>query len=131
MRYVTLIDLGAGQLPAQTPPAARFARWFPEVYAPSAVPPVGGTEVTPVADGVLLEWDAVESGGAVVTYIVERSESPDGPWQEVVRTTETRYLYSDGSGLTWYFRITATVRGVAGGSEVVVGTPELVARQAA
>ncbi|MGR4897525.1 hypothetical protein ACIPR8_20000, partial [Stenotrophomonas sp. LARHCG68] len=87
--------------------------------------------MTPVADGVLLEWDAVESGGAVVIYIIERSESPDGPWQEVVRTTETRYLYSDGSGLTWYFRITATVRGVAGGSEVVVGTPELVARQAA
>lgn len=131
MRYVTLIDLGAGQLPAQTPPAARFARWFPEVYAPSAVPPVGGTEVTPVADGVLLEWDAVDSGGSIVIYIIERSESPDGPWQEVVRTTETRYLYSDGSGLTWYFRITATVRGVAGGSEVVEGTAELVAKQAA
>jgi len=86
---------------------------------------------TPVADGVLLEWEAVESGGAVVTYIIERSLSESGPWEEVTRTTETRYLYSDGTGQTWYFRITATVRGQAGGSEIVVGTPELVARQRA
>lgn len=131
MRLVTLIDLGAGALPAQTPAPARFARWFPVVYQPAVVPPVGGVGSTPVADGVLLEWDAVESGGAVVIYVIERSLSEAGPWEEVTRTTETRYLYSDGTGQTWYFRITATVRGQAGGSEIVVGTPELVARQQA
>lgn len=131
MRLVTLIDLGAGALPAQTPAPARFARWFPVVHQPAVVPPVDGAGTTPVADGVLLEWDAVESGGAVVIYVIERSLSEAGPWEEVTRTTETRYLYSDGTGQTWYFRITATVRGQAGGSEIVVGTPELAARQQA
>ncbi len=129
MRYVTLIDLGAGQLPAQTPSPARQAAWFPVVHTAAVVPPVTDAEVTPVADGVLLEWSAVESGGALVTYIIERGPTETGPWEEIARTTETRYLYSDGRGQTWFFRITPSVRGKPGQGDIVVGTPELVARQ--
>lgn len=126
MRLVTLVDLNAGPLPAVTPPAARNAAWFPIVYQPTPVPPLTGGGSTPVADGVLLEWDAVDSGGAEVIYIIERSPNPAGPWEEVTRTTATRYLYSDGSGQTWYFRIIPTVRGQSGPSEVIEGVPNPV-----
>jgi hypothetical protein len=126
MRIVTLVDLNAGPLPALTPPSARNAAWFPIVYQSAVVPPVTGGGSTPVADGVLLEWDAVESGGAEVIYIIGRSLLPAGPWEEVARTTATRYLYSDGSGQTWYFRIIPTVRGQSGPSEVIEGAPNPV-----
>lgn len=131
MRNVTLVDLGAGPIPAQTPAPVRQAAWFPVVHQAAVVPPVTDTEVTPVADGILLEWPAVESGGALVTYIIERGPAATGPWEEIARTTETRYFFSDGTGHTWFFRITPSVRGVAGQGNVVVGTPELTARQTA
>lgn len=118
-RKVTLVEIGAGGLPAVTPVTRRRSSWFPMIYTPPAVPPVGGVTPNPVADGVLIEWAAVDQEGVI--YIIERGPSQEGPWTEIHRTTETRYLYSNGSGLKWWFRITASVRGKAGDGTVVEG----------
>lgn len=131
-RKLTLIDIGAGALPSVTPVTAQNSSWFPTVYVSPETPPVDGVTPEPVADGVLIEWDAVDQVGVV--YIIERGPAQDGPWTEIHRTTETRYLYSDGSGQKWYFRITASVRGKPGVGTVVEGTPtpttaELIAAQ--
>jgi len=131
-RKITLIDIGAGALPSVTPVTARNASWFPTIFAASTTPPVEGVIPAPVADGVLIEWEAVDQAGVI--YIIERGPAPAGPWTEIHRTTETRYLYSDGSGQKWYFRITASVRGKPGAGTVVEATPppttaQLVAQQ--
>ncbi|MHC9012093.1 hypothetical protein ACYX79_10770 [Stenotrophomonas rhizophila] len=131
-RKLTLIDIGAGALPSVTPVTAQNSSWFPTVYVSPETPAVDGVTPEPVADGVLIEWDAVDQVGVV--YIIERGPAQDGPWTEIHRTTETRYLYSDGSGQKWYFRITASVRGKPGVGTVVEGTPtpttaELIAAQ--
>jgi hypothetical protein len=120
-RKITLIDIGAGALPSVTPVTAQNSSWFPTVYVSPETPPVDGVTPEPVADGVLIEWDAVDQAGVV--YIIERGPSQNGPWTEIHRTTETRYLYSDGSGQKWYFRITASVRGKPGQGTVVEATP--------
>lgn len=126
-RKITLIDIGAGALPAVTPVPPRRASWFPTIYISPDTPPVDGVAPEPVADGVLIEWDAVNQAGVI--YVIERGPSQAGPWTEIHRTTETRYLYSDGSGQTWYFRITATVRGKPGTGTIVEGTPLPTAAQ--
>jgi len=131
-RKITLIDIGAGALPSVTPVTAQNSSWFPTVYVSPETPPVDGVTPEPVADGVLIEWDAVDQAGVV--YIIERGPSQNGPWTEIHRTTETRYLYSDGSGQKWFFRITASVRGKPGQGTVVEATPapttaELIAAQ--
>lgn len=131
-RKITLIDIGAGALPSVTPVTAQNSSWFPTVYVSRETPPVDGVTPEPVADGVLIEWDAVDQAGVV--YIIERGPSQNGPWTEIHRTTETRYLYSDGSGQKWFFRITASVRGKPGQGTVVEATPapttaELIAAQ--
>lgn len=120
-RKNTLIDIGAGALPPVTPPAPRRASWFPTIYVSPDTPPVEGVTPEPVADGVLIEWAAVDQAGVV--YIIERGPTQQGPWTEIYRTTETRYLYSDGSGQTWFFRVTASVRGKPGQGAVVEATP--------
>jgi len=120
-RKNTLIDIGAGALPSVTPAAPRRASWFPTIYVSPDTPPVEGVTPEPVADGVLIEWAAVDQAGVV--YIIERGPTQQGPWTEIYRTTETRYLYSDGSGQTWFFRITASVRGKPGQGAVVEATP--------
>jgi len=120
-RKITLIDIGAGALPSVTPVTAQNSSWFPTVHVSAETPPIEGVTPEPVADGVLIEWDAVDQAGVV--YIIERGPTQDGPWTEIHRTTETRYLYSDGSGQKWYFRITASVRGKPGQGAVVEATP--------
>ena len=120
-RKLTLVEIGVGALPSPTPPAPRFSTWFPVAYRAPDVPPVDGVTPTPVADGVLLEWPAVDQAGVI--YVIERGPAQDGPWTEIYRTTETRYHYSDGGGTQWWFRITPTVRGKPGGGTVIVATP--------
>ncbi|AWH21862.1 hypothetical protein C1933_11915 [Stenotrophomonas sp. ZAC14D2_NAIMI4_6] len=115
------MEIGVGALPSPMPPAPRFSNWFPVAYRAPDVPPVEGVTPTPVADGVLLEWPAVDQAGVI--YVIERGPAEDGPWTEIYRTTETRYVYSDASGTQWWFRITPTVRGKPGGGTVVVATP--------
>ncbi|MFG6111118.1 hypothetical protein [Stenotrophomonas nematodicola] len=126
-RKITLIEIGAGPLPAVTPAPPWRASWFPTIYVSPETPPVDGVTPEPVADGVLIEWEAVNQAGVI--YVIERGPTQAGPWTEIHRTTETRYLYSDGSGQTWYFRITATVRGKPGQGTVVEGTPLPTAAQ--
>lgn len=116
-RKITLIEIGAGGLPVVTPVQPMNSSWFPVVYTPPGTPPVEGVVPSPVADGVLIEWAAVDQEGVI--YIIERGPTPDGPWTEIHRTTETRYLYSDGSGQAWWFKITASVRGKAGEGSIV------------
>jgi hypothetical protein len=120
-RKLTLVDIGGSALPSPSPAAPRYANWFPMPYKAAAVPPVDGVTPNPVADGVLLEWAAVDQEGVV--YVIERGPSAQGPWTEIHRTAETRYLYSDGSGQKWWFRITPTVRGKPGAGSTVEATP--------
>ncbi len=120
-RKLTLVDIGGSALPSPTPAAPRYANWFPMPYKAAAVPPVEGVTPNPVADGVLLEWAAVDQEGVV--YVIERGPSAQGPWTEIHRTAETRYHYSDGSGQKWWFRITPTVRGKPGAGSTVEATP--------
>lgn len=120
-RKLTLVEIGVGVLPSPSPAAPRYSNWFPVVHRPPDVPPVDGVTPNPVADGVLLEWPAVDLAGVV--YVVERGPSPDGPWTEIYRTTDTRYFYSDNTGTKWWFKITPTVRGRPGSGSVVEATP--------
>ncbi|MEN5204058.1 hypothetical protein ABE473_06325 [Stenotrophomonas sp. TWI700] len=120
-RKLTLVEIGVGALPSASPVAPRFSTWFPVPFKAPDVPPANGVTPTPVADGVVLEWDAVDLEGVI--YVISRSETKDGPWTEIHRTTETRYVYNDGSGSTWWFQITPTVRGKTGTGTVVGVTP--------
>lgn len=120
-RKLTLVEIGVGALPSPSRAAPRYSTWFPVAYRPPEVPPVDGVVPNPVADGVLMEWNPVDQAGVI--YVIERGPSPQGPWTEIYRTVETRYLYSDGSGTKWWFRITPTVRGKPGSGSVVEATP--------
>jgi hypothetical protein len=126
-RKITLIEIGAGALPVVTPPPPRRSSWFPIVYVSPDTPPVEGVVPNPVADGVLIEWAAVDQEGVI--YIIERGPTQDGPWEEIARVVETRYLYSDGSGQEWWFKITASVRGRAGEGTIVPVKPPPTAQQ--
>lgn len=128
-RKLTLVEIGVGGLPSASPVAPRFSTWFPVPFKAPDVPPANGVTPTPVADGVVLEWDAVNLEGVV--YVISRSESQDGPWTEIHRTTETRYVYSDGSGKTWWFQITPTVRGKTGTGTVVGVVPPTTSKDLA
>lgn len=126
-RKITLIEIGAGAMPVITPPPPRRSSWFPIVYVSPDTPPVEGVVPNPVADGVLIEWDAVDQEGVI--YIIERGPTQDGPWTEIARVVETRYLYSDGSGQEWWFKITASVRGRPGEGAIVPVKPPPTAQQ--
>lgn len=128
-RKLTLVEIGVGGLPSASPAAPRFSTWFPVPFKAPDVPPANGVSPTPVADGVVLEWDAVDLEGVI--YVISRSESQDGPWTEIHRTTETRYVYSDGSGKTWWFQITPTVRGKTGTGTVVGVVPPTTSKDLA
>lgn len=120
-RKITLIEIGAGALPVVTPVPVLQSSWFPVIYTPPGTPPVEGVVPSPVADGILIEWSAVDQEGVI--YIIERGPTQDGPWEEIHRTTETRYFYSDGSGQEWWFKITASVRGKPGEGSIVGARP--------
>ncbi len=128
-RKLTLVEIGVGGLPSASPVAPRYSTWFPVPFKAPDVPPANGVNPTPVADGVVLEWDAVDLEGVI--YVISRSESQDGPWTEIHRTTETRYVYSDGSGKTWWFQITPTVRGKTGTGTVVGVVPPTTSKDLA
>ena len=128
-RKLTLVEIGVGGLPSASPVAPRFSTWFPVPFKPPDVPPANGVTPTPVADGVVLEWDAVNLEGVV--YVISRSENQNGPLTEIHRTTETRYVYSDGSGKTWWFQITPTVRGKTGTGTVVGVVPPTTSKDLA
>jgi len=128
-RKLTLVEIGVRGLPSASPVAPRFSTWFPVPFKAPDVPPANGVSPTPVADGVVLEWDAVDLEGVI--YVISRSESQDGPWTEIHRTTETRYVYSDGSGKTWWFQITPTVRGKTGTGTVVGVVPPTTSKDLA
>ncbi len=125
MRLVTLIDLGAGALPAQTPPAARFAPWLVQVYAPPQPPVLTGLAATPVVDGVLLDWTPVPLSGAL--YVVGIGEAQDGPFTELAQVDVPRYLYSNADAAAKWFSVTPSVRGVLGVGATVEGAPKVIA----
>ncbi|MCR6661822.1 MAG: hypothetical protein NVV60_01410 [Luteimonas sp.] len=116
-RKILLLDIGApaGDLPVETAVPQIYGSWFPTPHQAETIPAPDDVTTDPVADGILIEWAAVP--GAEI-YIIERGPSNTGPWTEVARTTDTRYLYSDGSGESWYFKITPSVRGRVGAGTV-------------
>ncbi|XNX69732.1 DUF1983 domain-containing protein [Stenotrophomonas maltophilia] len=112
-RPVLLLEIGDIPLPAVTPAVAPAGNWSQAVYTPPAVvPPIPEVTPTPVADGILLEWEPVRVG--YVQYIIERSRAATGPWAEIARTSATRYLYTGPRDGLWYFRVTASVNGRPG-----------------
>jgi len=125
VRLVTLIDLGAGPLPAQTPPAARYAPWLVQVYAPPQPPVLSGLTATPVVDGVLLEWAPVPQSGAV--YVVGVGGSKDGPFTELAQVDVPRYLYSNAETEAKWFSVAPSVRGVLGVGATVEAAPKVIA----
>jgi len=124
---VLLLDIGpsAGALPEATPAPVRYGSWFPAPHQALPVPSVTGLTATPVADGILLEWDAIDLPDVV--YVIERATAATGPWIELARTTNTHYLVSDPSGDTWFFRVIPLVRGRAGDNEWVEGKSKVIA----
>jgi len=122
-----LLDIGpsAGALPTTTPAPVRYGTWFPVPHEAAPVPSVSGLTATPVADGILLEWDAIDLPDVV--YVIERATSETGPWIELARTTNTHYLVSDPSGDTWLFRVIPQVRGRAGDDTWVEGKSKVIA----
>jgi len=124
---ILLLDIGAsaGELPTTTPAPVRYGTWFPAPHEAAPVPTVSGLTATPVADGILLEWDAVDLPDVV--YVIERATAQTGPWIELARTANTHYLVSDPSGDTWFFRVIALVRGRAGGETWVEGASKVIA----
>jgi len=122
-----LLDIGAsaGELPNITPAPTVYGCWFPVPHQATPVPTVSGLTATSVADGILLEWDAIDLPGVV--YVIERASEDTGPWIELARTTNTHYLVSDPSGDTWLFRVIALVRGRAGGETWVEGSSKVIA----
>jgi len=124
---ILLLDIGpsAGTLPEATPVPVRYGSWFPAPHQALPVPSVTGLTATPVADGILLEWDALDLPDVV--YVIERATAATGPWIELARTTNTHYLVSDPSGDTWFFRVIPLVRGRAGGDEWVEGKSKVIA----
>jgi len=122
-----LLDIGpsAGALPNTTPAPVRYGTWFPVPHEAVPVPSVSGLTATPVADGILLEWDAIDLPDVV--YVIERATSETGPWIELARTTNTHYLVSDPSGDTWFFRVIPLVRGRAGDEKWVEGKSKVIA----
>lgn len=127
-RPVLLIEVGAGPLPAVTPVTRPAASWVPAIYQAPPIAPPTGVGTTPVTDGVLLQWDPIAGTGVV--YIIDRSAAANGPWQEIARTTATRYLYSDGTNTAWYFRIRASINGQTGqGTTTAPAAPDLTTAQ--
>jgi len=124
---ILLLDIGpsAGELPNTTPAPVRYGCWFPVPHEAVPVPSVSGLTATPVADGILLEWDAIDLPDVV--YVIERATSQSGPWIELARTTNTHYLVSDPSGDTWLFRVIPLVRGRAGDEAKVEGASKIMA----
>jgi len=123
-----LLDIGAsaGALPNVTPAPTVYGCWFPVPHQAAPVPTVSGLTATSVADGILLEWDAIDLPDVI--YVIERATSDTGPWIELARTTNTHYLVSDPSGETWFFRVISLVRGRAGGDDVTVeGSSKVIA----
>jgi len=130
------IGAGAGTLPDTTPAPVRYGCWFPVPHGAMPIAPVDGSSSTPVADGVLLEWTPSDQAG--VEYKIERAASASGPWTEIARVSEPRYLVSDPSGAAWHYRITPIVRGKSGAPVTVTGASkpapsvaDLVAQQTA
>lgn len=116
-RPVLLIEIGAGPLPAVTPVKRPSGSWVPVVYKAPVVETPTGVTPTPVTDGVLLQWSPIAA--ADVVYIIDRGSTAEGPWVEIARTAATRYLYSDGTNVVWFFRIRASINGRAGSGNVV------------
>lgn len=121
-RPVLLLDIGAGDLPATTPATPTASSWFPVPYTAAPLPAPGNTSGTPLANSVLLQWDAVAGADG---YTIERGPTAAGPWTYVttVGAPTTRYTYSDGTSTAWYFRITPVVRGINGNPSQVQAAP--------
>jgi len=133
-----LLDIGqsAGNLPNTTPVPVRYGSWFPVPHNAAPIAPVENGNATPVADGMLLEWNP--SDHPDVQYRIERAPNASGPWTLMGYTQEPRYRVSDPSGATWHYRITPIIRGRAGASITVEGASkqapdiqDLIAQQTA
>ena len=107
-RKVLLLEIGAGALPATTPPAPATATWAPMVYTPPPIPTPSGFAAASMADTVLLTWNPVAA--PAVEYAIERA--PDaggiaGAWSEIARTGNRTYAASVANGTHYWWRVRA------------------------
>jgi hypothetical protein len=83
---------------------------------------------TPATAGVFVQWLALETPtGSPVTFLLERSGSPEGPWETAV-SGSTNYYFYDHEPISHlslhrqvYYRVTATA-----GTVTAVSAPRLI-----
>jgi glycosidase len=70
--------------------------------------PTGLSVVSASPVGIELSWDAVSGDPTLYGYELERSDSGSGPWERLVRLTDTSYTDTAvAEGETWHYRVLA------------------------
>ncbi|WP_159054947.1 hypothetical protein [Stenotrophomonas maltophilia] len=113
-RKVLLIEIGGQGLPAVTPVTRQPSNWVASAKPPVVVPPAEGVETKPAADSVTITWNASPLAGAV--YVLWRAADAGGKpgeWKYVTKTSDTRYTYTEASGVVSWWKVTVQVNGVS------------------
>ncbi|MBN5136877.1 hypothetical protein [Stenotrophomonas sp. C-A] len=137
-RKVLLVEIGGQGLPAITPVTRQPSNWVASAKPAVVVPPAEGVETKPAADSVTITWNASPLAGAV--YVLWRAADAGGKpgeWKYVTKTSDTRYTYTEASGVVSWWKVTVQVNGVSSADStpkaqapvVVPTTAELVQLQ--
>lgn len=113
-RKVLLVEIGGQGLPAVTPVTRQPSNWVASAKPAVVVPPAEGVETRPAADSVTITWNASPLAGAV--YVLWRAADAGGKpgeWKYVTKTSDTRYTYTEASGVVSWWKVTVQVNGVS------------------
>lgn len=113
-RKVLLVEIGGQGLPAITPVTRQPSNWVASAKPAVVVPPAEGVETKPAADSVTITWNASPLAGAV--YVLWRAADAGGKpgeWKYVTKTSDTRYTYTEASGVVSWWKVTVQVNGVS------------------
>lgn len=113
-RKVLLVEIGGQGLPAVTPVTRQPSNWVASAKPAVVVPPAEGVETKPAADSVTITWNASPLAGAV--YVLWRAADAGGKpgeWKYVTKTSDTRYTYTEASGVVSWWKVTVQVNGVS------------------
>jgi len=102
--YADLDGIGNGYSAAQA--GALTVSSSGDTMAPAMPAGLRVTAASPA--GIELAWDAVPADSTVWGYELQRSAAPGGPWDPLVRVTDTAYVDTAvGEGETWHYRVVA------------------------
>lgn len=113
-RKVLLVEIGGQGLPAITPVTRQPSNWVASAKPAVVVPPAEGVETKPAVDSVTITWNASPLAGAV--YVLWRAADAGGKpgeWKYVTKTSDTRYTYTEASGVVSWWKVTVQVNGVS------------------